>query len=323
MKVTVVGAGGIGGYYGALLQRTGHDVTFLARGVHLAAMRDRGLRLESVGLPEPLQMGVRATDRPEEVGPVDLALFAVKSYDTDTAAQLLAPLLGGETAVLTLQNGVENIERLSERIDRRHVLGGASYIFAAIASPGVITHTGGPGRVVIGELDGRMTPRAQAIRDAFGATGVPVELSAQILAALWEKYLFITAQGGMTALTRLPIGIIRQSPTTMEMYLDVASEVAGVGRAHGVPIPEGERDRVRRGADSLNPNSFSSLHTDLVRGRRMELEALPGYAVRLGQRYQIPTPMCRAIYAALLPYDEAARHGSPMPEARSLEPEAR
>src|SRR5438128_2820672 len=134
-------------------------------------------------------MGVRATDRPEEVGPVELALFAVKSYDTDTTAQLLAPLLGGETAGLTLQNGVENIERLSERIGRRHILGGACYIFAAIASPGVITHTGGPGRVVIGELDGRMTPRAQAIRDAFGATGVPVELSSQIVASPWEKEL--------------------------------------------------------------------------------------------------------------------------------------
>src|SRR5438128_8581827 len=313
----------MGGRYGALFHPAGHDVTFLARGAHLAAMRERGLRLESVLLGEPLQIRVRCTDRPEEIRAVDLVLFAVKSYDTDTAADLLPPLLDTETAVLTLQNGVDNIERLSDRIGRRHILGGACYIFAAIASPGVINHTGGPGRVVIGELDGRMTPRAQAIRDAFGATGVPVELSAQILAALWEKYLFITAQGGMTALTRLPIGSIRQSPTTMELYLDVAAEVARVGRADGVPIPEREGDRVRRGGASLNPNSLSSLYPALVRGRRMELEALPGYAVRLGQRYQIPTPMCRAIYAALLPYDEAARHGSSMPEARSLEPEAR
>lgn len=310
MKVAVVGTGGIGGYYGALLQKTGHDVTFLARGDHLAALRHHGLRLESVGLPELLQLRVRATDRPAEVGPVDLALFAVKSYDTEEAAGLVPPLLGGETAVLTLQNGVENIERLSERIGRRHVLGGACYIFAAIASPGVISHTGGPARIVFGELDGRMTPRAQAIRDALAETGAPVELSTQILTDLWEKYLFITAQGGMTALTRLPIGVIRQNPTTMEMYLEVASEVARVGRAHGVPIPEGERARVRRGADALSPNSFSSLYTDLTRGRRMELDALPGYVVRLGQRYAIPTPMCRAIYAALLPYDESARRGN-------------
>ncbi|TMJ06805.1 MAG: hypothetical protein E6H01_00385 [Bacillati bacterium ANGP1] len=192
------------------------------------------------------------------------------------------------------------------------MLGGACYIFAALASPGVINHTGGPGRVVFGELDGRITPRAHAIRDAFAATGAPVELSAQILAAMWEKYLFITGQGGMTALTRLPIGIIRATPATMEMYLDVASEVASVGRAHGVSIPEGERDRVKRGADSLSPNSFSSLYNDLVGGRRMELETLPGHVVRLGRQYRIPTPVCRAIYAALKPYDEAAQRGEPL-----------
>jgi len=312
MRIAVVGAGGIGGYYGALLHQAGHDVAFLARGAHLAAMRERGLRLESVLLPEPLQLQVRCTDRPEEIGAVDLALFAVKSYDTDAAAGLLPPLLDAETAVLTLQNGVDNIERLSDRIGRRHILGGACYIFATIASPGVITHTGGPGRVVFGELDGRTTPRAQAIRDGFAATGVPVELSPQILTAMWEKYLFITAQGGMTALTRLPIGIIRATPTTMEMYLDVASEVASVGRAHGVSIPEGERDRVKRGADSLPPNSFSSLYNDLVRGRRMELEALPGHVVRLGRHYGLPTPVCRAIYAALKPYDDAAQRGEPV-----------
>jgi len=307
MKIAVVGSGAIGGYYGALLQQAGHQVAFLARGDHLAAMRDRGLRIESLLLPEPLVLRVRATDRPEEIGPADLVLFAVKSYDTDAAAALLPPLLHKETAVLTLQNGVDNVDRLSERIGRNHILGGACYIFTAIASPGVITHTGGPRRVVFGELDGRSTPRAEHIRDALAATGVPVDLSNHILVALWEKYIFITAQGGMTALTRLPLGVIRQSPATMEMYLDAASEVAAVGRAHGVPIPEGERDRVGRAAESLDPGSYSSLYNDLTRGRRMELDALPGYVVRLGRRYGVPTPVCRAIYAALLPYDEAAR----------------
>ncbi len=307
MKIAVVGAGAIGGYYGALLQQTEHEVAFLARGSHLAAMRERGLRLESGLLPQPLTLRVRATDRPEEIGQVDLVLFAVKSYDTDAAAALLPPLLDDGTAVLTLQNGVDNVDRLSERVGRDHVLGGACYIFTAVTSPGVIVHTAGARRVVFGELNGRSTPRAQAIRDAFAATGVPVELSDQILVALWEKYILIVAQGGMTALTRLPIGVIRQAPATMEMYLDVASEVAAVGRAHGVPIAQGERDRVTRAAEALDPGSFSSLYTDLTRGRRMELDALPGNVVRLGRRYGIPTPVCRAIYAALLPYDEAAR----------------
>jgi len=310
VKIAVVGAGGIGGYYGALLHQAGQEVTFLARGSHLAAIRERGLRLESVLLPEPVSLRVRVTERSEDIGPVDLVLFSVKSYDTDTAAVLLPPLITERTAVLTLQNGVDNVERLGERVGRAHVLGGAAYIFTAIASPGVISHTGGSRRVVLGELDGEVSTRGQAIRDAFAATGVPVDLSPQILVAMWEKYLFITAQGGMTALTRLPIGTIRQSPATMEMYLDVASEVAAVGRAHGVPLPDGERARVQRAAEALGPASYSSLYTDLIHGRRMELDALPGHTVRLGARYRIPTPVCRAIYAALLPYDEAARRGT-------------
>jgi len=310
VKIAVVGAGGIGGYYGALLHQAGHEITFLARGSHLAAIREGGLRLESVLLPEPVSLRVRVTERSEDIGPVDLVLFSVKSYDTDTAAVLLPPLITERTAVLTLQNGVDSVERLSERVGRAHVLGGAAYIFTAIASPGLISHTGGSRRVVLGELDGEVSTRGQAIRDAFAATGVPVDLSPQILVAMWEKYLFITAQGGMTALTRLPIGTIRQSPATMEMYLDVASEVAAVGRAHGVPLPDGERARVQRAAEALGPASYSSLYTDLIHGRRIELDALPGHTVRLGARYRIPTPVCRAIYAALLPYDEAARRGT-------------
>ena len=313
MKIAVVGAGGIGGYYGALLHQSGHEVTFLARGAHLAAIQDRGLRVESVLLPEPLSLRVRATERSEDIGLVDLVLFSVKSYDTDVAAAVLPALITDQTAVLTLQNGVDNVDRLSERVGRTHVLGGACYIFTAIASPGVIRHTGGSRRVVLGELDGGVTPRGQAIRDAFAATGVPTDLSPQILVALWEKYLFITAQGGMTALTRLPIGPIRESPATMEMYLDVASEVAAVGRAHGVPLPEGERARVQRAAEALGPASYSSMYTDLIHSRRMELDALPGHTVRLGARYRIPTPVCRAIYAALLPYDEAVRRGAALP----------
>lgn len=319
MKIAVIGAGGIGGYYGALLHQNGHEVTFLARGPHLTAIRERGLRLESVLLPGPVSLQVRATDKSTEIGPVDLALFTVKSYDTEAAAALLPPLLTDKTAVLTLQNGVDNIDRLIGRVGGSHILGGACYIFTSIASPGVITHTGGSRRVVFGELDGQPTSRAQAIYDSLAATGVPVEVSAQILVAMWEKYLFITAQGGMTALTRLPIGVIRQSPTTMEMYLDVASEVAAVGRTHGVPLREGERERVKRAAEALPPDSYSSLYTDLIRGRRMELDALPGYVVQLGERYKIPAPVCRAIYAALLPYDEAARHGAVLPRGAATE----
>lgn len=313
MKIAVLGAGGIGGYYGGLLLQTGHDVTFLARGTHLQAIRERGLTIESV-LSGPVRLPARATDQPAEIGPVDLVLFTVKSYDTASAAELLPLLIGEATAVLTLQNGVDNVEVLVERVERQHVLGGLCYIFCHIASPGVIRHTGGPRRIVFGELDGRITPRAEAIHDAFAGAGVPIELSTQILLAMWEKYLFITAQGGMTALTRQPIGVIRENPEAFSMFMDASEEVATVGRARGIPIPEGVRDRVRRSAESLEPGSYSSLYQDLVHGRRMELEALPGNVVRLGQRYGIPTPVCRAIYAALLPYARAAERGEPLIE---------
>lgn len=306
MRIAVIGAGGTGGYFGAQLQASGQDVAFVARGAHLDAMRSQGLRVESA-VAEPLALRVRATDRPAEIGPVDLVLFTVKSYDTATAAKLLPPVIGRDTAVVTLQNGVDNVEVLAETVGARHILGGLCRIFSTIASPGVIRQTGGPRSVTFGELDGEPTDRAGAILEVFRAAEIPTELSRQILVDMWEKYVFITAQGGMTALTRLPIGQILAPPETREMYLDVASEVAAVGRAHGVPIAPGERERVLKFAQALEPGLYSSLHHDLTHGNRMEVEALPGNVVRLGRRYDIPTPVCRAIYAALLPHDAAQK----------------
>jgi 2-dehydropantoate 2-reductase len=306
MRIAVVGAGAIGGYYGAILQQAGTDVVFVARGAHLAAMRDRGLRVESA-VAEPVTLRVRAVEDPRQIGPVDLVLFTVKAYASADAARLLPPLLAADTAVLTLQNGVDSVDVLIEAVGRAHVLGGLCQIFCSLAAPGVVRQTGGLRRVVLGELDGALTPRAQAVHDAFAATGVPAELSRQILVDMWEKFIFINAQGGMTALTRLPIGAIRETPETLEMYLNVADEVAAVGRAHGVPIPGGQRERVRRFALALEPGGYSSLYTDLTAGRRTELETLLGTVVRLGRTHGVPTPACRTIYAALLPHELAAR----------------
>ncbi len=306
MRIAVIGAGGTGGYYGAQLQRSGQEVAFIARGGHLAAMRERGLRVESA-VAEPLTLKVRATDRPEEIGPVDLVLFTVKSYHSADAARLLPPLIGRDTAVVTLQNGVDNVDVLIDAAGRPHVLGGLCRIFSTIATPGVIRQSGGPRSVVFGEMDGAGTPRAAAILEAFQMAEIPTELSRHILVDMWEKYLFITAQGGMTALTRLPIGTILATPETREMYLDAAEEVAAVGRAHGVAIPLGERERVLKFAQGLDPGLYSSLYHDLAHGNRMEVDALPGNVVRLGKQYGVPTPVCYAIYAALLPHDLAAR----------------
>lgn len=304
MRIAVVGAGAVGGYYGALLQQSGQDVAFLARGVHLEALRAQGLRVESV-IADPVTLPVRAAAATEEIGPVDLVLFTVKAYDSAAAAALLPPLLGAHTAVLTLQNGVDSVDVLADAVGRDRVLGGLCQIFCALSSPGVIRYTGGPRRVVLGELDGGLTPRAQAAHVAFAGAGVPAELSTRILVDMWEKYIFINAQGGMTALTRLPVGRIRSTPESFEMYLQVAEEVAAVGRAHGVPIPEGQRDRVRTFALALDPGGYSSLYNDLVAGRRTELDTLLGTVVRLGARYGVPTPNCRAIYAALKPHAAA------------------
>ncbi|HEY3247333.1 MAG TPA: 2-dehydropantoate 2-reductase [bacterium] len=304
MRIAVIGVGGVGGYFGALLQRAGHDLVFVARGPHLAAMRDRGLRIESA-VEDPFLIGVRAETVTAGIGAVDLVLFTVKAYDTAAAAELLPPLIGDDTAVLTLQNGVDNVDLLAAAVGRDHVLGGAAYIFSSIAAPGMIRQTGGARRIVFGELDGRRTGRAELILDAFRQTGAPVELIDTIMVEMWQKYIFITAQGGMTALTRLPIGEIRASPETFDMYLDAAEEVAAVGRAVGVPIPDGQRERVRAFAQSLEPGSRSSLYHDLTQGRRMELDALPGNVVRLGREHGIPTPVCRAVYAALKPYERA------------------
>jgi len=306
MRIAAIGAGGTGGYFGAQLQRSGQDVAFVARGAHLAAMRTEGLRVESA-VADPFVLRVRATDNPAEIGPVDLVLFTVKSYDTATAARLVPSLIGKDTAVVTLQNGVDNVDVLVETVGARQVMGGLCRIFSTIASPGVIRQTGGPRSVTFGELEGEMSDRAGAILEVFRGAEIPTELSRQILVDMWEKYVFITAQGGMTALTRLPIGQILATPETREMYLDAASEVAAVGRAHGVPIPPGERERVLKFAQALEPGLYSSLHHDLTHGNRMEVEALPGNVVRLGRRYDVPTPVCRAIYAALLPHDLAAR----------------
>lgn len=300
MRIVVMGSGGTGGYFGAKLARAGEDVTFVARGAHLAALRASGMRIKSA--PEgDWTVRAPAVERLDGLPPADLVLFCVKSFDTESAAAAIRPVVGPDTAVVSLQNGVDNEEAIDRVLGAGHAVGGVAYVFATIESPGVIAHRLA-GRVVFGELDGRPSPRLERLREAFAAAGVPAEVVADIRRVLWEKYLMITAQAGTTALTRAPIGVIRAVPETWQMYRAIVEELAAVAKASGVALDGGVVDAIVKAAEGLAPEALSSLYHDLVQGRRLELEGLHGHAVRLGQRLGVPTPMVSAVYAALKPH---------------------
>jgi 2-dehydropantoate 2-reductase len=308
MRVLVAGAGGVGGYFGARLARAGTAVTFLARGGHLEAIRRDGLRVRSA-VDGEWTVRAEAVADVAELPPFDAVLFCVKSFDTERVAAALRPAVGPDTAVVSLQNGVDNEDVLERVLGPGHAVGGVAYVFASIEGPGVIVHRLA-GRVVFGELDGRASPRLERLRDAFAAAGVPADVSTDIRRALWEKYLMISAQAGLTALTRTPIGVIRAVPETRRMYRRIVEELAALAQASGVTLSEDVVDTIVKAADALAPEAFSSLHHDLVHGHRLELEALHGHAVRLGERLGVPTPMVFAVYAALRPHLDG-RSGSP------------
>ena len=304
MRVVVMGAGGVGGYFGARLARAGTSVAVIARGKHLAAIRRDGLRVRSQSEGE-FVVPVEATDVPAGP-PVDAILFCVKSFDTRTAATLLRPIVGPDTAVVSLQNGVDNPDIIDEVLGSGHAVGGAAYVFAGIEAAGVIAHRFG-GRLAFGELDGTMRPRVSALKAAFDAAGVPAQVVPDVRRVLWEKYLLICAQAGLTALTRSPSGVVRDTPETWRMYRLVLEELAVLARAAGVALPLEVVDTILAAAAALDRRALSSLHDDLVAGRRLELEALHGHAVRLGERLGVPTPMTFAIYAALKPHAAGRR----------------
>ena len=305
MRIVVVGAGGVGGYFGAKLARAGQDVTLVARDAHLDAIRSRGICVRSAVEGE-YTVPVTAVEKVAALPPADAVLLCVKSFDTEAAVEHVRAVVGEATAVLSLQNGVDNEDKIDAALGAGHALGGAAYVFAAIEAPGVIAHTFA-GRIVLGELDGRSTTRAERLRDAIAAAGIPVGLSDDVRRVLWEKYLLISAQAGMTALTRCPIGVIRETPETWRMYRMIVEELAALGRASGVALPAGAVETTLTGASQLAPHLYSSLHHDLIHGKRLELDALHGHAVRLGERLGVPTPTVFAVYAALKPFAEGTR----------------
>jgi len=300
MRIVVMGSGGTGGYFGAKLARAGEDVTFVARGAHLEAIRERGLTVKSA-IEGEWTVRAPAVERLDGQGPADLVLFCVKSFDTESAAAAIRPVVGAGTGVLSIQNGVDNEDKLAGVVGGGHVLGGVAQVFATIAGPGVISHAL-LGRIIFAEMHGQPTERGRAFLAACARAAIPAELSANPLRALWDKYVYLTAHSGMTALTRCPAGVIRQIPEARRLYRLLLEEMARLARAAGAGLDDGVVDRNMALLDALGPGASSSLHFDLTHGKRLELEALQGHAVRLGERHGIPTPALFAVYAALRPY---------------------
>ena len=294
MRIAVMGSGGFGGYFGALLARGGADVTFIARGAHLEAMHREGLGVEGGPAPFHLEQ-VQATDDPQEIGPVDLVMICVKLWDTEAALSQIRPLVGLETALVSFQNGVLKDSYLRAAYDEAHVIGGVGYVATTISRPGVIARTGPLERLIVGEFDGRRSSRVDAFHAACLAGGINAELSSDIRREIWEKFVFLVGLSATTAAMRVPIGPIRENPQTRAFLLDVMREVVAVGRAHGVPLPEDYAEQRLSFADGVAPDMTSSMHHDVERGKPLEVRWLSGGVVELGQEVGIETPLNRAV----------------------------
>jgi 2-dehydropantoate 2-reductase len=293
MRIAIMGSGGVGGYFGARLAQGGCEVAFIARGAHLAALREHGLVVESK-LGNVSLSKVCATDDPATLGSVDVVLFGVKLWDTEAAARAVSSIVGSTTTVLSLQNGVQKDDVLRHILGDKPIVGGICYISATIARPGVISHTGTVAKLVFGEYDGQRSARAEAFLEACHQAGIDVELSLEIRRAIWEKFVFLVGLSAATAAIRLPIGPIRENPRTRRFLLDIMSEVVAVGRAHGVALRAEYAEDLLAYCDGLPAEMVASMYHDLERGNRLEVDWLSGAVVELGQTAGIPTPLNRA-----------------------------
>ena len=305
MKVAIFGSGAVGGYFGGRLAAAGEDVTFLARGAHLAALQQGGLHIESpagaLHLPK-----VSATDRPQAVGPVDVVLFTVKLYDADAAAATLTPLIGPDTVVITLQNGVEAVDMVAKHVGKDHVAGGAAYIVIVIDKPGHLRHTAAH-QLVFGEPDGTRSPRLVAFEEACTRAGFHAKTSTGIETDLWVKFVRLSTWSGMTAVTRCPMGVIRDDKDLFAMMMTAIDEAIAVGRARGVRFPENLVDETLKLIHRFPAESKSSMFEDLERGRPLELPWLSGAVVRLGREVGVPAPTHQFITTVLSPFVHGAR----------------
>jgi len=309
-KVAVMGAGAVGSYLGSRLAKAGAGVHLIARGKHLEVLHKSGLTVISPTGTETIHMA--ATEDPQTIGPVDYVIFGVKSYDTESAAAQLKPLLGSRTAVVSIQNGIDNELKIAKAIGEEHVVAAAAYILAAIEAPGVVRS--GPCRLVLGEIrPGPPSQRLTDLVDLFGAGGVQAFGVDDVRIAKWEKYVLLVAFSAVSATTQLPLGDIRKSPAAVAMLHSIIQEAWNVARVLGVPLADDLVDRQHGLVLSQADSEGTSLRHDLLNGRRMEIEALQGALIRLGRRTGVPTPWTEAAYAVLEPW--AIRNGTSIPKA--------
>jgi 2-dehydropantoate 2-reductase len=305
MRIAIMGSGGVGGYFGARLAKGGAKVVFIARGAHLAAMRQHGLAIEG---PEPIALAeVDVTDDPAAVGPVDVVLFCVKLWDSEAAARSLAPMIAPKTTVISLQNGVQKDDMLRGIFGAGAVMGGAAYMATTIGRPGVIVQTGSFQRLVFGEYDGKRSQRAEALLAAALAGGINAEISDDIRRALWEKYVFLVAISGATTSMRLPLGPIRANPQTRQFLHDLLREAVAVGRAQGVALPADFAEQRVSFIDGLPADMSASMSHDLQRGQRLEVQWLSGGVAEMGAKLGVPTPANRAVYDILILHADGRR----------------
>ncbi len=300
MRIAVMGAGGIGGNLGGLLARGGNDVSLIVRGAHLEAIRQNGLRVK---MPQDeFTAEVHATNEPGEVGPVDMVLFTVKTYHNATAIPVMCPMVGGDTAVLSLQNGVETFDELAKVLGPECVLSGAANFGAYIEVPGVVTNRGRPPEIVFGEVDGTDSHRARAIQENFQHAGIDAELSDDVTKTLWAKFLLLTSTAGITSASRVLMKPLMEHQEAREMWIAGMREVEAVGRAKGVNLDADVVEHAMSRLETLPWDYQLSMHTDLDLGRPLELEAVNGAVVRMGRQLGIPTPVNQFLYTVLKPH---------------------
>ena len=298
----MMGAGGVGGYFGGRMAASGCDVTFIARGRHLEAIRMNGLRIDSRDSGDAIIDPANATDDPADVGVVDYVIVGVKLWDTEAAGRAILPMVGSDTTVLSLQNGVECDETLARIVGTEHLIGGVAFIASSIGEPGIIKHIGTMQRVVIGERAGGSSPRVDALHGVMLHAGITAEVSDDIERTIWEKFVFLVGLSATTTMLRTTLGPVREDPQGRKMLVNVMRETVAVGRAKGIDLAENYADDRLAFADDLPVDMTSSMHHDLEAGNRLEVAWLSGAVVRFGREYGVPTPANQAVFEALESY---------------------